>query len=91
MELGAGLTLGFEVISRAHEHPTLMVTTTRASEEWTEILGSERLTFPLLDRLTHRCHVLEANGEGYRLRQARRRATWKPSSRQDPKPKEKDK
>jgi DNA replication protein DnaC len=39
-----------------------------AFEEWTEIFGSERLTGALLDRLTHRCHILEANGESYRLR-----------------------
>jgi DNA replication protein DnaC len=37
-----------------------MLTTNLAFEEWTEILGSERLTGPLLDRLTHRCHILEA-------------------------------
>jgi hypothetical protein len=32
-------------------------------EEWTDIFGSERLTGALLDRLTHRCHIIEANGE----------------------------
>ena len=35
------------------------------------MLGCERLTGALLDRLTHRCHIIEANGESYRLRQAR--------------------
>ena len=39
----------------------------------TEVLGSERLTGALLDRLTHRVHILEANGESYRLRDARGR------------------
>ena len=34
--------------------------------EWTEILGSERLTGALLDRLTHHVHILEMNGESYR-------------------------
>jgi hypothetical protein len=87
---GGGVTLGFKVVSWAHEHHSLMVTTNQASEEWTEILGSERLADAIMDWLTHRCHVLEANGESYRLRQARKRVTWKPSSRQDPTPKEKD-
>ena len=50
----AGAELLFEVISRAYEHHSLMVTTNLAFEEWTEIFGSERLTGPLLDRLTHR-------------------------------------
>ena len=35
--------------------------------EWTEIFGSERLTGALLDRLTHHVHILELNGESYRL------------------------
>jgi hypothetical protein len=42
-------------------------------ESWTEIMGSERLTGALLDRLTHRIHILEANGESYRLRESRQR------------------
>ncbi len=39
-------------------------------DEWTEVLGSERLTGALLDRLTHHVHILEMNGESYRLRQS---------------------
>jgi len=37
------------------------------------VLGSERLTGAALDRLTHRCTILETGGESYRLRDARRR------------------
>ena len=36
-------------------------------------MGSERLTGALLDRLTHRVHILEANGPSYRLGEAKRR------------------
>ena len=42
-------------------------------ESWTEVLGSERLTGAALDRLTHRCHILETKGESYRLQDAKRR------------------
>ena len=38
-----------------------------------EIFGCERLTGALLDRLTHRVHIIEANGPSYRLRQSKRR------------------
>jgi len=62
----------FEIISRAYEHHSVMLTTNLGFEQWTEIFGSERLTGALLDRLTHRCHIIEANGESYRLRQARK-------------------
>ena len=72
-------------------HHSATLTTNLALEEWTEIFGSERLTGALLDRLTHRCHILQANGVSYRLRQARKRSNWKPSSRQDPNLKGKDK
>ena len=70
----------FEIISRAYEHHSIMLTTNLAFEQWTEIFGSERLTGALLDRLTHRCHIIEANGQSYRLRQARK--TSKPATNQ---------
>ena len=50
-----------------------MVTTNLPFENWTEVMGSERLTGAMLDRLTHRVHILEANGESYRLADAKRR------------------
>ena len=70
----AGAELLFDVVSRAYEHNSLMVTTNLPFEEWTEVFGSQRLTGALLDRLTHRVHILEANGESYRLRQAKKRS-----------------
>ena len=71
----AGAELLFEVVSRAYERTSLIVTTNLPFEAWTEVLGGERLTGALLDRLTHRVHILEANGESYRLRDARKRLT----------------
>ena len=68
-----GAELLFEVISTAYERTSLIVTTNLPFENWTEVLGSERLTGATLDRLTHRCHILEATGESYRLQDARRR------------------
>jgi DNA replication protein DnaC len=69
----AGAELLFEVVSRAYERHSLIVTTNLPFEQWTEVMGSERLTGALLDRLTHRVHIIEANGESYRLRDARKR------------------
>jgi hypothetical protein len=42
-------------------------------EEWKEVLGSDRLTGATLDRLTHRCTIVETGKESYRLREARKR------------------
>lgn len=39
-------------------------------EDWTSVLGSERLTGALLDRLTHHVSILTMNGDSYRLRQS---------------------
>lgn len=68
-----GAELLFDVISTAYERTSVLVTSNLPFEEWTSVLGSERLTGATLDRLTHRCHILELNGESYRLREARRR------------------
>jgi len=68
-----GAELLFEVISRAYERLSLIVTSNLPFESWTDIFGSERLTGALLDRLTHRVHILEANGPSYRLRESKRR------------------
>jgi hypothetical protein len=48
-----------------------MITSNLPFEEWTETVGSERLTGVLLDRLTHHVSILEMNGESYRLGQSR--------------------
>lgn len=68
-----GAELLFDVISTAYERTSVIVTTNLPFENWTEVLGSERLTGATLDRLTHRCHIIECNGESYRLKDARRR------------------
>lgn len=61
-----GAELLFDVISTAYERTSIMVTTNLPFEQWTEVLGSERLTGAVLDRLTHRCHIIETTGESYR-------------------------
>ena len=66
-----GAELLFEVFSQRYERGSVLVTTNLPFDEWTEVFGSERLTGALLDRLTHRVHILEMNGESYRLKQSR--------------------
>ena len=68
-----GAELLVDVISTAYERSSVIVTSNLPFEEWKEVLGSERLTGATLDRLTHRCTILETGRESYRLREARRR------------------
>ncbi len=66
-----GAELLFEVFSRRYERGSTLVTSNLPFDEWTEVFGSERLTGALLDRLTHHVHILEMNGDSYRLKQSR--------------------
>jgi DNA replication protein DnaC len=75
----AGAELLFDVIATAYERNSMIVTTNLPFENWTEVLGSERLTGAALDRLTHRCHIVETKGESYRLQDAKRRRRAKAS------------
>jgi DNA replication protein DnaC len=75
-----GAELLFEVFSQRYERGSMLVTSNLPFPEWTEVLGSERLTGALLDRLTHHVHILEMNGESYRLKQSKRRRGSEPSA-----------
>lgn len=66
-----GAELLFELISQRYERGATMITSNLPFDEWTETFGSERLTGALLDRLTHHVHILEMNGDSYRLAQSR--------------------
>lgn len=72
-----GAELLFDVIAAAYERSSIIVTSNLPFEQWTEVLGNERLTGAVLDRLTHRCHILEVNGQSYRLKDAQKRARAK--------------
>jgi len=71
-----GAELLFEVFSQRYERGSTVITSNLPFEDWTSVLGSERLTGALLDRLTHHVHILTMNGDSYRLKQSagRRRA-----------------
>jgi DNA replication protein DnaC len=66
-----GAELLFEVFSQRYERGSILVTSNLPFDEWTEVFGSERLTGALLDRLTHHVHILEMNGESFRLKQSK--------------------
>ena len=78
-----GAELLFEVFSQRYERGSIMVTPNLPFDEWTEVFGSERLTGALLDRLTHHVHILEMNGESYRLKRSRENASPQASEEPD--------
>jgi DNA replication protein DnaC len=63
----------FGFFSQCYERTSVIVTTNLPFSEWPQIFGDERLTGALLDRLTHRVHVIEMPGDSYRLKAGRAR------------------
>ena len=74
----SGAQLLFQVCSALYERVALIITTNLRFTDWTQVFGDERLTGALLDRLTHRAHILEFIGESYRFRQRQQQAATKP-------------
>ena len=69
----AGAELLFEVFSSRYERGSMLITSNLPFAEWTQVFGCDRLTGALLDRLTHHVHILEMNGESYRLAQSKQK------------------
>ncbi len=72
-----GAQLLFQFCSTLNERVALIVTTNLKFADWAQVFGDERLTAALLDRLTHRAHILESTGESFRFRQRLQREARK--------------
>jgi DNA replication protein DnaC len=68
-----GAQLIFQFCSTLYGRVSMIVTTNLRFADWTQIFGDERLTAALLDRLTHKAHILEFAGESCRFRQRMQR------------------
>ena len=66
----AGAELLFQVFADRYERRSLLITSNLPFGEWGQVFQGERMTAALLDRLTHRCHILEMNGESFRFRES---------------------
>jgi DNA replication protein DnaC len=70
-----GAQLIFQFCSTLYERVALIITTNLKFADWPQIFADERLTLALLDRLTHKAHIIEFTGESYRFRQQRQRVS----------------
>ena len=68
-----GSRLLFQIISSRYERASTIITTNLEFDEWTSVFGTQKLTVALLDRITHRCHIINANGESFRFKESMRR------------------
>lgn len=74
LELGSGAPLLFQFIAERYETGSVAITSNLDFARWEEVLGDAALTTALLDRLTHRAHILVFKGESYRFRESQRRS-----------------
>lgn len=65
-----GVELLFRVFTDRYERSSVLITSNLAFGDWNQVFQGERMTGALLDRLTHRCHIFEMNGESYRFRES---------------------
>jgi DNA replication protein DnaC len=65
-----GANMLFTFVSQRYLQGSLLVTTNLAFADWGEVFGNAISVGPLLDRLTHRCHIVQFSGDSYRFRQS---------------------
>jgi len=64
-----GAQLIFQVLAERHERKPVMITTNMGFGDWTQIFGDPSMTAALLDRITHKAHVINCSWESYRLKE----------------------
>ncbi len=67
-----GANLLFQVLGSRYERSSTIITTNLDFGDWSSVFITKNLTAAVLDRLNHRCHLIEANGESYRFKQSMR-------------------
>ena len=65
-----GSELLFQVLAERHEKGSVMITTNLGFADWSQVFGDPVMTAALLDRLTHKAHIINCNWDSYRLKQS---------------------
>ncbi len=65
-----GAELLFQVLAERHERGSVIITTNLGFSDWTQVFGDPTLTAALLDRLTHRAHIITCSWESYRFKES---------------------
>ena len=75
-----GAELIFGIIASRYERRSVLVTTNMEFSLWPEVFAGERMTAALVDRLTHKSHILSMSGESYRFKQSHQKILGIPAT-----------
>jgi DNA replication protein DnaC len=64
-----GAQLIFQILAERHERKPVMITTNMGFGDWTQIFGDPSMTAALLDRITHKAHIINCTWDSYRLKE----------------------
>ena len=65
-----GAELLFQVLAERQEKGSVIITTNLGFADWTQVFGDPVMTAALLDRLTHKAHIINCLWDSFRLKES---------------------